>query len=280
PATVLGGATPPPPPTGQTPSFGYYVTGALVPLVAGLLAGVAIAEKSWPALVLPVLLTMAPSWRARVSVVAGAAVVVCGCLLIYGALLHLSPLRPLESATGYRGYLGTWGVSLVVGKLGSVWPPALGLRGWLNANGAGLELLALATGAVWTWRRRQSERDCLLLILISLAVAGGWGFHWLVWPLAFAALADEERARVYTILGSVHYILIYFIFGGVAWGFTHFTRSLNVLNYTWPLSLPLWLFVVWWAIRLLSPRSRVDRRGQTRVVVSKRAGIWDAAAGD
>lgn len=220
------------------------------PLWAGLLVGLGIAEKSWPALLLPALLLLPRTWRARAVFVAATLLPIAACLALYAALMRVSPWHPLFVALSYRAYTGAWGVSLLLEKLALIWPRALPLARLFDRHGGLLDLGITALAGV-VLVRRDAALACLALLLVAFAAASGWGYHWLVWPLPFAALAAERPARLYTLLGALQYLWIYFFFGGVAWGFARFTDSLSILRYTWLLSLPLWLFVVAWALQSL-----------------------------
>lgn len=221
-------------------------------LGAGLLLGSGIAGKSWPALLAPALLWMLPDWKSRTALLGAAAVPILGSLALYGLLLGVRPWQPLGSALGYRAFTGVWGVSLLATKLQSIWPGIAPFARFLDGHGGAVDLAAVFAAGFWLRRSRDSVRNCLVLLLVAFATASGWGYHWLIWPLPFAALTSEGWTRRYTVVCALEYVAIYFFFGGIAWGFTRFTDSLAILNDTWLLSLPVWFFICTWALRELS----------------------------
>lgn len=221
-------------------------------LAAGMLLGLGIAAKSWPALLLPALLPQACGRRQQGLMLLGAGVGPALSLGVYTWIVGAQLWRPLLPALTYRGYSGVWGFGLAAHKLARVWPALLPVVSNIDRFGGPADVALALTAAAIGWRLRDSAGRCLIVLLVALAAASGWGFHWLVWPLPFAALVAERPARLYTVLGTVQYALIYLLFGGVAWGFVHFTSSLTILRYTWLASVPLWVYLCAWALAALS----------------------------
>ena len=155
---------------------------------SGAALGLAVLNKTWPVLFLPVILIRLKSWRARIGYAALAigipALAVAAYLLAYDA----DPAPMLGRALTHRGNPGYWGPSAVLVPAAALRPALqpladalVAVRNWL--------LLAAVLLTLW-WTQRQSARDAWLTLLLSVfAVTVGFGIQWLVWLVPFALLA-------------------------------------------------------------------------------------------
>ena len=218
--------------------------------------GLAILNKTWPVLFLPVVLMRLNSWRARLGYAALAlgipALAVAAYLLAYDA----DPTPMLGRALTHRGVAGFWGPGAVLVPGAAVWPGLqplvdllLALRNWL--------LVAAVLLALW-WTLRQPVLDALLTTVLSIfAVSVGFGIQWLVWVVPLAVLAGQDRwLRLYSLLAAL--MLTVHLYGlhmlpwfGEWWPGTPLDWLLRLIT------LPVWgVVVAWLASRLRRARAR------------------------
>jgi hypothetical protein len=161
--------------------------------LAGVLIGLAISVKTWPALFLPALLLALPSWGRRARLLAGAGGV-CLVLLLTQPLTVGSSLNQLPATVArilsYHSPGGSWGWTSVVYAYApytaenyedsTLWA-TVGLVGSI------LTLVAIAA-AIWWWRRA----DPLVVASVSASTfqitTAGHGAQYLTWPAPFMIL--------------------------------------------------------------------------------------------
>jgi hypothetical protein len=182
-------------------------TGRARALMAGVLLGLAIANKEWAVLAVgPVLLALSPElrWRCLAGTVLSAAVVLAPLALVAGGGFVASTRAVAASSStifqpwqiwwffGHHGALvhGAFGMP----KPGYRIPPA-----WTGAISHPLILLlAVAVPALLRLRsRRLCERDALLalaLLLLARCLLDTWDTVYYPLPFLFALLAWEVRA--------------------------------------------------------------------------------------
>ena len=189
-------------------------------VLAGVLIGLAISVKTWPALFLPALLLALPSWgkRARLLVGAGA---VCLVLLLTQPLTVGSPVRQLPATVArilsYHSPGGSWGWSSVV----YAYSPYTNenyedsaLWGTVGVIGSVLILLGVAA-AIWWWRRA----DPLVVASVSASAfqitTAGHGAQYLTWPAPFMILRPTRLVPLLQFGIGLWAWCAYFFAGGV-----------------------------------------------------------------
>ena len=153
--------------------------------------GLAILNKTWPVVFLPVYFIRLKNWRSRMLT----ALIALGIPILFVGLYLIAfsadPAPMLRRALTHRGVPGYWGP-------GAVFSPAalsmqtlqpfvdalFALRNWL--------LLAAVLAALWLTRRQTALDAFLTTILGMFAVTVGFGIQWLLWPVPFALLAGED----------------------------------------------------------------------------------------
>lgn len=224
--------------------------------------GLAILNKTWPVLFLPVVLLRLGSWRARLGYTALAlgipALAVVAYLLAYDA----DPAPMLGRALTHRGNAGYWGPSAVLFPAAGIWPglqpladALVALRNWLLAGAA---LLAL-------WRtQHQSALDAFLTLLLAVvAITVGFGIQWLVWLIPFALLAEQDRwARVYSLAATL--MLTIHLYGLHMFPWLAELLSPPAADWLIRLSaLPAWgVVVAWLVVRLRAAQAIGPAAGQ------------------
>jgi hypothetical protein len=217
---------------------------------SGAALGLAILNKTWPVLFLPVVVLRLPSWRARIGYSALALAVPALAVVAYLLAFDADPAPMLGRALTHRGNAGYWGPSAVVFPTAAVWPGLqplvdglLLVRNWL--------LLAAALLALW-WTQRQSALDAFLTLLLAVfAVTVGIGIQWLVWLVPFALLAGQDRwLRLYSLAAA--FMLTVHLYGlhMVPW----LAEWLPAASLDWLIrlsALPAWGIVVAWLVSRL-----------------------------
>lgn len=208
--------------------------------------GLAILNKTWPVVFLPIIFIRLPGWKARVRAVAVALGVPVLFTLAYILLFSPDVGFMLGRALTHRGVAGYWGPGAILNPLATIQPGLQPAVDVLFALRNGL-LAAAALFALW-WTRRQSALDAFLTLLLSLfVVTVGFGIQWLVWVVPFALLAGEDRwLKAYSLAGA--FMLAVHLFG------LHMIPLLSewlpaAADWTLRLSgLPAWAIVVAWMI--------------------------------
>src|SRR5579885_3645261 len=87
--------------------------------------------------------------------------------------------------------------------------------------------VALAFGFVIAARLRRDIDRLALLVGVLYAAAAGWGTHWLLWLTPLALISARRWSAAYVVASSVYALIVYLGFGGILWGFTLLTNSLE-----------------------------------------------------
>jgi hypothetical protein len=188
-------------------------------VLAGVLIGLAISVKTWPALFLPALLLALPGWAARARMLAGAAAV--GLVLLLTQPLTVgSPVRQLPATVArilsYHAPGGSWGWSSVV----YAYSPYTAenyedstLWGIVGQVGSLLTLLAIVA-AIWWWRRA----DPLVVAGVTASTfqiaTAGHGAQYLTWPAPFMVLRPTRLVPLLQFGIGIWAWCAYFFAGG------------------------------------------------------------------
>jgi hypothetical protein len=235
--------------------------------------GLAILNKTWPIVLLPVMLLRGRNHRSRLVYGALALGVPVLATVLYLLLTSTAPQTMLNRALTHRGVPGYWGLSAVLAPLGRSVPAAqalfdalVAIRNWL--------LAAAVLLALWRTRRQSALVAMLTVIVCVMAVTVGFGNQWLLWPLPLALLARQERAaRWYSLTAAVMMITHFFGPSVLTW--------LGVAPGAWfdwlyrLSALPCWMVVVVWAWRLLHPAGAAP----PTPVAGRQPVVWLAALG-
>jgi hypothetical protein len=180
-------------------------------LAAGLVAGFAVASKSWPVVFLPGVFLYIP-WRRWWQVAVGVVVVLAGWALVIPLALHDSLEKAIKVIVSYRSFSGTWGWT---GLLRYAHLTGYGYAGQHvnTAQRVGTILTALAIVAVlvvfWLWLRRTPEDITVAIILAFLITTAGAGPQYLLWPAALLYTLRRPAGYVYLLLASAWTGLFY-----------------------------------------------------------------------
>jgi len=246
-------------------------------LLAGVLLGLAIANKEWAVLAVgPVLLALAPGLRLRclAGALVSAALVLAPLALVSGGgfvastRAAASPTTSIFQPWQLWWFLGHHG-ALVHGAFGTPKPGYRIPPGWTETVSHPLILLlgALAPALLWLRKRRLGEREALLaltLVLLVRCLLDTWDAVYYPLPFLFALLAwevGEARARP-PLLTLCCTLLVWMSF---QWLPEHVSADVQAGAFAlWSLPLAAWL-----CLRLWRPSARAapgERRGRPQEI--------------
>ena len=191
---------------------GYLAARRQRPGWAGVLVGLAIAAKTWPAVLVPGLLRELPVrrwWAALAGVVAMPLLF----LLMIPFVLHDSLVEAVKVLTGYRSLVGRWGWAGVGHNFEWV---GLGYQGQGIdvAQRIGTLLTAVTVIAVIAllWRRGDGIVLTAGIMLAFFAVTAGFGVQYLLWPVPFLLLLRRATGIVFVSLASAYAATFYLLY--------------------------------------------------------------------
>ncbi len=187
---------------------------------SGLLAGLAIATKTWPVLLVLGLLRETPPrrwWRLVVPV----AVVLAALVATVPLLLHTSLRAFAHVLTSYRSFLGLWGWT---GMLRFFHLSGIGYQG-TNIDmfqRIGTALLAITViASIVVFRRADGVVLTAAVLLGFLVVTAGFGPQYLLWPVPFVLALRRPAGLVFVLIASCYAAFAYLVAiphpGGGAW---------------------------------------------------------------
>ena len=225
--------------------------------LSALILGLAILNKSWPALFLPIVFLRLESSKQRVVYVLIALATPVVLTLVYVVVFHenLHPL--LHRALTHAGVPGWWGASALASLMWRLTGTGQEISSWLAHYGRWLVLMGI-TYVYWLTRRQRAVDAMLTLLVIVYVLTSGYGLQWTLWVVPFAILAgDLRRLDLYTAAALLYMLPAYYGY--------HFeplllrwlsSEQMSVVLIV--CAIPVWLLCVWWA----SGRLREARRDQ------------------
>ena len=197
--------------------------------LAGLVAGAAVAAKTWPVLVVVALLRRD---RRIVPFLATTAVVPLATFVSGLAFLDTSLRGTWQGLTGYSSYVGAW-----------TWSGTLIARGGKNLVGYGSPLgrpgtvltIAAVAAALVAFRHADPATRVGVALATPLVVTAGFGVQYLMWPVPFLFAAGFPRRATYTATAGLWLLLFY-----APHAFPdHPTRDLYLTGASWAIVLVL-----------------------------------------
>jgi hypothetical protein len=231
------------------------------PVLAGLLLGAAIAAKTWPVVILLAVLPLRNLPRLT-RIVAGAAVVPVGCLVLGVLFLDTQPLPDLRHMASYSSFVYYWTWSATLISTG-----AKGMSGYTSSLGP-LATVFIVIGiavVLWTLRRRPPEVRALGVLCAILLCTAGFGPQYLMWVLPLAS-ALAGSIRTWYVVAASGWAALFYLHPLLPTAFTYTLRGLSWL----PAAVLL-------AVLLELVRGRDD---PGRHAVGDRTDADDAAAAD
>jgi hypothetical protein len=239
--------------------------------LAGLLLGVAIALKPWPALFLPLFLGCISQWQQRSMLLIGSSLAPLACVALYRSMVPGSWVPMVATIVSYAGVPGWWGVTALLrllflasqsrtfSFLASLHPDRVLSEVFTDGRWVLLgALLGASMLAASAWYRVVAAtrhgfpsilwlaRAQSFLIVTFLALATGFGVQYLSWVVPFALASRQLRQlRVFTVTAVVFLaganVLVLLQESLVLAGQFPLDDIVRVLG------LPVWAVTVWWA---------------------------------
>ncbi len=216
-------------------------------LPSAVLLGLAIAMKTWPVILLPLLFLRPQPWRIRLAFPLVAGLIPAGFVLIYLVSFAADPAHVLGRALTHAGSPGYWSLSslLVVGsrfdaRSQLLLDYLLAAGRWPILIGGGLSLLLT---------RKQPVAGALLTVLLTIfAVTTGMAMQWLVWLVPLAIIAgDRGWLRWYTGAGLIY--IVPHLFGIHLYWWLSFWFDAGQADILLRLAaFPTWLVVLGWTV--------------------------------
>ncbi|WP_345632483.1 glycosyltransferase 87 family protein [Rugosimonospora acidiphila] len=184
----------------------------------GLLAGLAIATKTWPVLLVLGMLRDTPVsrwWRLLASL----AVAPLAALLTVRLFLHDSMRAALGVLVSYRSMFGWWGWSGMLHLLGLAGTGYTG-PGVAEFQRVGTVIVIAAMGAVLLARWADGVALTAAVLLAFLAVTAGFGPQYLVWPVPCLILLRWSWGLAFTVLAGCYGMFVYLVaipYPGLTW---------------------------------------------------------------
>jgi hypothetical protein len=212
--------------------------------------GLAILNKTWPVVFLPIALIRLRDRRAQLAYLLLAVGIPVVAVITYLIVFNADPLPMLRRALTHRGVAGYWGPGAVLFPAADHLPVLqplvnllLQLKNWLLLGG-------LLFGLWFT--RSQTALDALLTLLLTLFVLTvGFGIQWLVWLVPFALLAGEDRwGKIYSLAAA--FMLVIHLYGLHLYPWLG--EWLTNPNLEWVIrlsALPAWVIALIWLIQRL-----------------------------
>lgn len=222
-------------------------------LRSALFCGLAILNKTWPVVFVPLLIMRLRDNRTRLLYATVALTVPVFFTVGYILWFASDPRPMLARALTHTGNAGYWGPTAVLRVLENAVPAAaaafealVSVRRWLLL-GTGLLIL-------WLTRRQSALTALTTVILAEFAVSAGMGIQWLAWVVPFALIdADLRWLKWYSLTGALFILVQLYGLHLVPWAYRLFDEGTAdaIIRLG---SLPAWITVVLWLVHRLSRR--------------------------
>jgi hypothetical protein len=225
---------------------------------SALTLGLAILNKSWPALFLPIVLIRVRSAKQRVAYALIALATPAVLTFLYLVIFHETPYPLLRRALTHAGVPGWWGASALVSLTWRFTGKGQDILSWLAQNGRWLVFVG-AVFVYWVTRRQRAMDALLTLLLVLYVLTSGFGLQWALWVVPLAILVgDQRRLDLYTLAALLYMLPAYYGYhlDPLLLRWLSFEQVSVVLI---ACAIPVWLVCVWWALC----RLREARRDQS-----------------
>lgn len=226
-------------------SWAFYYFGQRLGFSA-LALGFAVLNKTWPVVMLPIMLIRLRRLREWILYTAVTLFIPFIFTIAYIVYFQSDPKPMLMRAFTHTGPIGYWGptaVLAVLNKYTAVFQPVYDAiftyRRWF--------LIGVGIIALWRTRDQGVLSALTTTILAVLAVSAGMGIQWLLWIVPFAILIRDIRwLKVYTLTSVILLLTQLYGFHMVPWLWKLFDAE--VADSIFRLgSIPAWLCVISWA---------------------------------
>jgi hypothetical protein len=210
-------------------------------ILGGVMLGFAILDKTWPLILLPPLLVVAPQVPRRLVFVVSAAVIPLLGVAVYdqiiGTTRDLIERKVIDYDAVPMRYGFTYAFSHYLnGDVPSSWLP------YFQENGREIFLLSVIIVAAIVVPRRDALTASIALLAGFLVFAHGWGSQYLLWVIPFAIIA-RQRAML-ALYSAVATAAVYVYYWGSCGyhcpGRLEDTHQYWQFAWVWPVAM-LWL---------------------------------------
>ncbi len=229
----------------------YRRLGRFSPAAAGLLLGLAILDKTWPVIFLPILLPRGSNWSERLYLLVAALALPALSVAFYCSLFSTLPINIIAAVAWYGSIAGFWGWTYA----GSLFAGSVEAILGLAQVGKLVAAICLAFFYLLVSPRQALVTAMLNVVLVLFAVTQGFSLQYLMWPLAFALLTGGIGwTRAYVAIAFLWMLRYYSDW----YGFASLFGRVDGLFLWAPVAV--WLFtLVWMALNLRkTPLPRVD----------------------
>jgi hypothetical protein len=209
---------------------------------AGVLLGLAVLDKTWPVIVVPLAVTRVRGWRARSLLIGSAALVLVAGTSLYCVLLDVGPGPLLDSVRTYTGLGDIWGYPLLLSRARHLLSWVGALREWVVPVepvilGAGLVAATILAVPM------PLEEGGALVLFAFYVFTYGWGSHYLTWIVPFLLLAGRAAVASGYLVGATATTLIFFYgYGGITFGLLRCVGlDSPFIRYAFMVPVPLWI---------------------------------------
>jgi hypothetical protein len=213
-----------------------------VVMTAGVLFGLAVLEKTWPVLILPLAVSHVDGWRSRLLLMMSAALVLVAGTSVYCALVGASPGPLLDTVRGYSGLRDSWGYPLLLNRFGHVIKWIEVLREWIVPVEPFILAAALIVATILAVPM-SVEQGGVLVLFAFYAFTYGWGAHYLTWIVPFLLLAGQGAVSLgYLIGATVTTMVLFYGYGGISFGLLRDLRlDSPIIRFAFVIPVPLWI---------------------------------------
>jgi hypothetical protein len=222
-------------------------------LACGMLLGLAVADKSWPVVLLPVFLLHLPAWRDRIAFVASAAAIPVFAVGAYLIAFPASVDALRERTTGYNAPLMD-GQTFVIDRLATGLPGVSSFLSWEIDHGAVMLGVGVVLGIIAARRLDLATGMVAMVAAVLVTTTSGGPNHGL-WIVPIALLARERAGfLVFSSIAGIHYVLIAFMLCGLSCGSAHVPGSGDLwLNALTCVTVLEWMILAAWLVKLMFP---------------------------
>jgi len=225
-------------------------------LASALLLGLAILNKSWPVLFLPLMLAYLPRWSDQVVYTALVGLVPLLGVGLYGLWINSEPAQVIATAMSYNHGIGAGGYVFFVRFGYESGLLSVETYSWFFEYGRWLTLITLAV-VYWVWARKYPPLTGLLLMLLTfLGFGHAFATQYLAWLIPFAILGDQWQWLRRYLLAALGYCLAVYFLVILANRIEYWApTAAGMLYFILPLTVPIWLVCVGWLAEMLrAPR--------------------------
>ncbi|MGC8947516.1 MAG: glycosyltransferase 87 family protein [Anaerolineae bacterium] len=220
------------------------------PGLSALFLGLAVVDKTWPILFLPIALMRLDSFRRQVLYCSIAVAIPVLLTTAYLVAFPEDAVPLVRRALTHSGVPGWWGGSAILNILtgGTEWGQrALGLLGnygrWLVLGCVGL--------SYWLTRKESTIAALVTAILTLYVFTPGFGLQWLLWVVPFAILAEDVGMLNKYVVGALLYMVPSYFGYHLDTTLTALLSSPRMMVIMQVCGIPGWLITVVWLIKRL-----------------------------